>query len=154
MALMQIANVQELQKLGRKLAFMICRLNPFAILLKGELGAGKTTLVSAIISYLPGNELCEVASPSFNIYNIYPTTPKILHCDFYRCKSNIPEEILDNINSGAISSLIEWADFLPKHEYPENYLDISIKIKDNLRLLEIEIHKINYSINELLKIDC
>lgn len=152
MALIQIGNIHEWHNLGKNLAEMILRSNPFAILLKGELGAGKTTLVSSIVSFLPGNDLCEVASPSFNIYNIYPTTPQIIHCDLYRCQSSIPEEILDHIHGSSFFSIIEWADFLPENEYPEKYLDISIKIKDNARLLEINTNGIDYNLNELLKI--
>jgi len=67
------------------------------LLLSGALGAGKTTLVRGLVSALPGAELAEVSSPSFNIVNIYPTTPQVAHFDLYRVVGSAPEELLDSL---------------------------------------------------------
>jgi len=54
------------------------------VLLHGQLGAGKTTFIRELVQTLPGSENAEVSSPSFNILNLYPTTPPVGHFDLYR----------------------------------------------------------------------
>lgn len=59
---------------------------------KGEMGSGKTTLISAIINELGGGS--EASSPSFSIVNEYEIKDGIAyHFDFYRI--NNPHEALD-----------------------------------------------------------
>ena len=59
---------------------------------KGEMGSGKTTLISAIINELGGGS--EASSPSFSIVNEYEIKDGIAyHFDFYRI--NKPHEALD-----------------------------------------------------------
>ncbi len=55
------------------------------IALRGDLGAGKTTLARALIAALLGDEAAEVPSPTFSLSQIY-VTPRltIAHFDFYR----------------------------------------------------------------------
>ena len=94
------------------------------LLLKGNLGAGKTTFTQFLLKKLGSND--EVSSPTYAIVNEYHS-PKgnIFHFDLYRMK-NIDEvydigmeEYLDN----AFLCIIEWpeiyeeelADF-PHHE--------------------------------------
>jgi tRNA threonylcarbamoyladenosine biosynthesis protein TsaE len=76
------------------------------VLLEGELGAGKTTLVRGILAGLgwPG----EVRSPTFNLLQIYPTEPPVLHADLYRVKSWEGIGIEDYLESHLC--LIEWPD--------------------------------------------
>ena len=89
--------------------------------LKGDLGAGKTTLAQYIIKKLAGAEV-EVTSPTFNIVQLYDAPNfTIWHFDLYRVKSagELVEIGLDEaLNSGV--SLIEWPeiaqDFLPKEK--------------------------------------
>lgn len=79
------------------------------LLLKGNLGAGKTTFTQFLLKNLGSTD--EVNSPTYSIVNEY-TTPKgkIFHFDLYRLK-NIDEvydigieEYLDN----AQLCIIEW----------------------------------------------
>lgn len=59
---------------------------------EGEMGSGKTTLISAIINELGGGS--EASSPSFSIVNEYEINDGIAyHFDFYRI--NNPHEALD-----------------------------------------------------------
>jgi tRNA threonylcarbamoyladenosine biosynthesis protein TsaE len=57
------------------------------ILFKGEMGAGKTTLIKSVCAALgvQGN----VSSPTFSLVNEYatPAGEKIFHFDFYRIKT-------------------------------------------------------------------
>ena len=57
------------------------------ILLKGDLGAGKTTLVKAIVKQLGSNE--EVSSPTFGIVNeLNIANAKAFHLDLYRIENS------------------------------------------------------------------
>src|SRR5262245_32802356 len=58
------------------------------IALKGELGAGKTTLARALIAAMARDRDIEVVSPSFSLHQSYQT-PRltIAHFDFYRLTS-------------------------------------------------------------------
>jgi len=56
-------------------------------LLSGEPGAGKTTLVKALVAVLGGNP-DQVNSPTFSILNQYPISQgEVFHFDLYRVKS-------------------------------------------------------------------
>lgn len=56
-----------------------------AILLEGELGAGKTTLARAIIRSLSGGADIEVPSPTFTLVQTYETERMpVAHADLYR----------------------------------------------------------------------
>ena len=79
------------------------------ILLKGELGAGKTTLIKSILKNLGIEE--NITSPTFSIVNQYSTSNLLInHFDLYRVKSSKEldvigfEEYLDNEGI----SFIEW----------------------------------------------
>lgn len=94
------------------------------LLLKGNLGAGKTTLTKFLLKNLGSKD--EVSSPTYAIVNEYHTPKgKVFHFDLYRMK-NIGEvydigmdEYLDN----AQLCIIEWPEIyeeelqgLPHHE--------------------------------------
>lgn len=67
--------------LGRALAGLV-RVGDL-ILLSGPLGAGKTTLVRALVERL-GGDGTQVASPTFTLMNVYPSDPIVYHVDAYR----------------------------------------------------------------------
>jgi len=94
------------------------------LLLKGNLGAGKTTFTKFLLKNLASKD--EVSSPTYAIVNEYHTPKgKVFHFDLYRMK-NITEvydigmdEYLDN----AQLCIIEWPEIyeeelegLPHHE--------------------------------------
>ena len=120
-----VKSLADTERTGRLLAGLICRA-PFSILLKGDLGSGKTTLTRAIVSGLPGGDQAEVASPSFTICNFYPTTPPVLHCDLYRLGENarLPEEAEDRLDDGCIM-IAEWAEYLDRDFPLPDCLEIS-----------------------------
>ncbi|MDR2235675.1 MAG: tRNA (adenosine(37)-N6)-threonylcarbamoyltransferase complex ATPase subunit type 1 TsaE [Chryseobacterium sp.] len=97
------------------------------LLLKGNLGAGKTTFTQFLLKSLGSND--EVNSPTYSIVNEYNTPKgKIYHFDLYRLK-NIEEvydigieEYLDN----AFLCIIEWPEVYEEELYGLNYHTMSI----------------------------
>lgn len=99
---------------------------------KGELGAGKTTLIKALC-----NELKVVGitnSPSFAIVNEYPAADKkmIYHFDFYRIKkiSEIFDIGYEEYFFSGNYCFVEWPE-IAEQILPPGYVEISIGIKEN-----------------------
>jgi len=114
-------------RLGRALAGILvdpaCRA---VLLLRGGLGSGKTTLVRGLVEALPGGGDAEVASPSFNIVNVYPTRPETYHLDLYRIPHGDPavEEHLEVALLGDAIVAVEWAEYLSRAIAPVDRLAI------------------------------
>ncbi|KMQ60839.1 ATPase [Chryseobacterium sp. BLS98] len=97
------------------------------LLLKGNLGAGKTTFTQFLLKKLESND--EVTSPTYSIVNEYNTPKgKVYHFDLYRLK-NIEEvydigieEYLDN----AFLCIIEWPEVYEEELYGLKYHTMSI----------------------------
>jgi tRNA threonylcarbamoyladenosine biosynthesis protein TsaE len=81
------------------------------VLLKGELGAGKTTFVRGMAK--GSGSAAPVASPTFQLVRVYPGRLQLAHVDLYRLEKGDEfrelglEELLDQ---GAV--VIEWGDRL------------------------------------------
>jgi tRNA threonylcarbamoyladenosine biosynthesis protein TsaE len=97
------------------------------LLLKGNLGAGKTTFTQVLLKNLGSTD--EVSSPTYSIVNEYNTPKgKVFHFDLYRLK-NIDEvydigieEYLDN----AFLCIIEWPEVYEDELYGLKYHQMSI----------------------------
>jgi tRNA threonylcarbamoyladenosine biosynthesis protein TsaE len=85
------------------------------VLLKGDLGAGKTTFVRGLMRGV--GSPAHVASPTFQLVRVYPGRVQIAHVDLYRLEDGADladlglDELLDQ---GAV--VVEWGDRL---EAPE-----------------------------------
>ena len=110
------------------------------ILLRGELGSGKTTLARLLVEALPGGEKAEISSPSFTLCNMYPTAPPVLHCDLYRVGGAVPDELGETLDAGDMAVLVEWAEHLPVEQCPQDFLDIYLQACDGCRIVRIETH--------------
>lgn len=128
----------ETGKFGKIVAHLLPAFDYPSLLLTGPLGSGKTTLASRIVGNMPGGEDSEISSPSFTICNYYPTRPATLHCDLYRCKGNLPQDLVEAIENGGNFLVMEWADYLDKKDYPPYWLDISLNVVEDARLLEMK----------------
>ena len=106
----------------------------------GEMGAGKTTLISALVVQL--GTLDHISSPTFSIVNEYKTASgSIFHFDFYRLKNQT--EALDMGYEDYFFSgnycLVEWPEKI-SNLWPEHYIKVSIEtINENERILNVDI---------------
>src|SRR5579859_3317786 len=76
------------------------------ITLSGDLGAGKTTFVRALIRHLAGDAAVEVPSPSFTLMQAYEL-PRftLVHADLYRLSGpgELAELGFDDVPEGAVT---------------------------------------------------
>jgi tRNA threonylcarbamoyladenosine biosynthesis protein TsaE len=101
--------------IGRKLAELLTP--PRLLILRGDLGAGKTTLVKGIAAALGAAEPDEVTSPTFTLVHEYSGTlngkpVKLLHLDLYRLDA---ERQLDTLGIEEMRTpdaivLVEWGE--------------------------------------------
>ena len=122
--LLFLKDVEETELLGKYLAQALVSTEPVQTLLfKGTLGSGKTTLVRSLVQHLPGGDEAEVSSPSFNVYNLYPTIPETAHYDLYRLAGGSVDESFHELQEDEQALIIvEWAEHLPDHDYPNEWL--------------------------------
>lgn len=100
---------------GRKLVELLAP--PQLLLLMGELGTGKTTLVKGIAQALDAAEPDEVTSPTFTLIHEFEGTRdgkplKLYHLDVYRLESERQLETLglDDLLTPDALVLVEWGD--------------------------------------------
>ena len=109
------------------------------IVLLGELGAGKTTMVKGIVQGLGVTDRRAVKSPTFALVHRYEGRIPVYHFDAYRLEN--AQEMLDigsdEMIYGKGVSIIEWADRVPGC-LPEKYLMITLtSISKNERKIEL-----------------
>lgn len=82
---------------------------PLAILLMGEMGAGKTTFSKGLISGLGVASEEEVASPTFTLVHQYGN---VAHVDLYRIEPGRDFETLglDDVYGPKAVILVEWGE--------------------------------------------
>ncbi|MFP7657372.1 MULTISPECIES: tRNA (adenosine(37)-N6)-threonylcarbamoyltransferase complex ATPase subunit type 1 TsaE [Chryseobacterium] len=121
---LKINKIEDWQAVVEKI---IPQLQHPILLLKGNLGAGKTTFTQFLLKNLGSED--EVSSPTYSIVNEYSSPKgKIFHFDLYRLK-NIDEvydigieEYLDN----AYLCIIEWPEVYEEDLYGLEYHSMSI----------------------------
>jgi tRNA threonylcarbamoyladenosine biosynthesis protein TsaE len=121
------------------------------ILLEGDLGAGKTTLVQGIGKGLRIAE--SIVSPTFTLINEYTEGRlPLYHLDLYRLE---PQEVaalnLESYWEGAevVPGIVavEWAERLPYK--PDSYLSVSLTYGD-ADTRQVELISFNCAINEVI----
>ena len=102
-------------EVGRKLAKLLKP--PQLLILRGELGTGKTTLVKGIADALDAAEAEEVTSPTFTLVHEYYGTQngkpvKLFHLDVYRLEGERQLETLnlDELITDDALVLVEWGE--------------------------------------------
>lgn len=98
------------------------------VALSGDLGAGKTTFVRAMIEYLAGSTVVEVPSPTFTLVQSYDL-PRftLVHADLYRLASadELAELGLDDVANAVIA--MEWPDRAGS-ALPDDRIDITLAV--------------------------
>jgi tRNA threonylcarbamoyladenosine biosynthesis protein TsaE len=102
-------------EVGRKLASLLKP--PQFLLLIGELGTGKTTLVKGVAEALDAAEADEVTSPTFTLLHEYGgqrdgEPVKLYHIDVYRLESERQLDTLglDELMTPDALVLVDWGD--------------------------------------------
>jgi tRNA threonylcarbamoyladenosine biosynthesis protein TsaE len=108
------------------------------VLLVGDLGVGKTTLVRGIAKGLNIKDV--VQSPTFNIMKVYFKADRpLIHIDAYRLSDNNVDIGLDEyIGYESGITIIEWPMFI-QNLIPENAIKVTIeRVDENKRKIVIE----------------
>ncbi|HEY1262067.1 MAG TPA: tRNA (adenosine(37)-N6)-threonylcarbamoyltransferase complex ATPase subunit type 1 TsaE [Terriglobales bacterium] len=106
---------EETIALGRELASFLSP--PKLVVLRGELGAGKTTLVKGIAEAFRAASQADVTSPTFTLIHEYRgPAVNLYHIDLYRVDT--PRELdtlaLDDLRTDDSVLLIEWGEKFPR----------------------------------------
>ena len=108
-------NGADTVEVGRKLAGLLRP--PQLLILRGDLGTGKTTLVKGIAQALDAAEADEVTSPTFTLLHEYDGEQngkpvKLYHLDVYRLEGERQLETLglDELLTPDALVFVEWGD--------------------------------------------
>jgi tRNA threonylcarbamoyladenosine biosynthesis protein TsaE len=107
-------SAEETMLVGRELAAIL--MPPRMLILRGDLGAGKTTLVKGIAAGLGAAEESDVTSPTFTLVHEYSGGNAMLyHLDLYRLEKERELETLgiDEMQRADALVLIEWGEKFP-----------------------------------------
>ena len=127
----------ELDQLNKTSVELKKNINYNIVLISGEMGAGKTTLIKELLLHM--SFIDNVYSHTFSIINEYSTSKDeiIYHMDLYRIK-DIAE--LDNIGffeylESGRTCLIEWGEMI-EELIDSDYNKFTLTVEDNLRILK------------------
>ncbi len=124
--------------LGRSLAELLRP--PKLILLRGDLGAGKTTLVKGIAEGFRAASQEDVTSPTFTLIHEYRgPSASLFHIDLYRVDTARQLETLglDDLISENSVLLIEWGEKFPRFVH-ERDVEIALEqIGENDRRVRV-----------------
>jgi tRNA threonylcarbamoyladenosine biosynthesis protein TsaE len=131
-------SAEETVALGRTLVDLLTP--PKLVLLRGDLGAGKTTLVKGIAAAFDAASEDDVTSPTFTLIHEYRGPRAVLyHIDLYRIDTQreLDTLALDDLRSENSILLIEWGEKFPRF-VRERDLEISLDhTGESARLIRI-----------------
>lgn len=124
-------NRRTTHTIARQIAKRLQQNNGGVVLLHGNMGAGKTTLVGEIVRFLCPTALA--SSPTYTLINQY--TDEIYHADLYRLWENQPNDMQNVLESTGLLDLcvpgnyvfIEWPNGL---QLP-GAIEITINVKED-----------------------
>jgi tRNA threonylcarbamoyladenosine biosynthesis protein TsaE len=126
---------EETTRVGYELADRLQR--PSLVLLEGDLGSGKTTLVKGIVAGLGAAREEEVTSPSFTLVHEYGGEHKVYHADLYRVEGRRELATLglyDFLEQQA-TVIVEWGE-----KFPDEGVEAQVKV--HMELLEDDERRI------------
>ncbi len=127
-------SLNQLTKASKELKLNI---NQNVVLISGEMGVGKTTLIRELLSNK--GLVDNVSSPTFSIINEYliDNSEVIYHMDLYRIKDIAELEnigFFEYIESGR-TCLIEWGEMI-EELFDYEYNKFTLTKENNLRVLK------------------
>jgi tRNA threonylcarbamoyladenosine biosynthesis protein TsaE len=131
-------SAEETIAFGRALAAELAP--PLLILLRGDLGAGKTTLVKGIAEGFAASSADEVTSPTFTLVHEYRGRRATLyHIDLYRVDTERELETigLDDLMGPTSILLIEWGEKFPRFVRERNIEIVMERVGENDRRIQI-----------------
>jgi len=131
-------SAEETTALGRTLTELLAP--PRLVLLRGDLGAGKTTLVKGIAAGFQAASEEDVTSPTFTLVHEYRgPQANLYHIDLYRVDT--PRQLetlgLDDLLADNSILLIEWGEKFPRF-LRERDVEITLeRVGENDRKIQI-----------------
>jgi tRNA threonylcarbamoyladenosine biosynthesis protein TsaE len=135
---MRTETAEETRELGRSLADLLRPRD--TVVLTGDLGAGKTTLVQGIARGLGVED--HVASPTFTLVREYSGRLDVAHVDVYRLErvQDVLDLGLDEVGGPDRVLLVEWGDAIAEL-LPSDLLEVELTApdpQDDARSIRIE----------------
>jgi tRNA threonylcarbamoyladenosine biosynthesis protein TsaE len=131
-------SADETIALGRSLVELLAP--PKLVLLRGDLGAGKTTLVKGIASGFHAASEEDVTSPTFTLIHEYRApTVNLFHLDLYRIDTARQLETLgiDDLISANSVLLVEWGEKFARFERERDVEIVLERLGENDREIRI-----------------
>jgi tRNA threonylcarbamoyladenosine biosynthesis protein TsaE len=136
---------EETRAVGEALAALLRPRD--AVILTGELGAGKTTLVQGVARGLdiPG----QVTSPTFTLIREYRGRLDVAHVDVYRLEriQDVVDLGLEELGDGEAVLLVEWGDAV-EEALPADHLVVELTGGDGEDARRIAVAPAGMSWNE------
>lgn len=121
----EVTSVDAMKQFGQKIGQLLT--GGEVIELRGDIGAGKTTLTKGIAAGFGVDE--DVQSPTFTISRVYDARDdlRLSHYDFYRLRDAgiMTSELEESISDSQTVTIIEWAEIV-RGVLPPDTLTISI----------------------------
>jgi tRNA threonylcarbamoyladenosine biosynthesis protein TsaE len=133
---------EETIALGRTLAGMLTP--PKLVVLRGDLGAGKTTLVKGIAEAFQSASADDVTSPTFTLIHEYRGPEATLyHIDLYRVDTPRQLETLgiDDLITDNSILLIEWGEKFARFERERDVEIAMERVSENERQVRISTRR-------------
>jgi tRNA threonylcarbamoyladenosine biosynthesis protein TsaE len=133
-------SAEETIALGQELASLLGP--PKLVVLRGDLGAGKTTLVKGIAQAFDAAQEADVTSPTFTlIHEYHGPAATLYHIDLYRVDT--PRELetlgLDDLMTDRSLLLIEWGEKFARFERECDVEIVLDRIADNQRRVKVSV---------------
>jgi tRNA threonylcarbamoyladenosine biosynthesis protein TsaE len=130
---------EETIALGRELASILSP--PKLVVLTGDLGAGKTTLVKGIAQEFEAAKEEDVTSPTFTLIHEYRgPSATLYHIDLYRIETlrELDTLALDDLMTDSSILLIEWGEKFERFEHARDVRIVLQRVTDQERRISVE----------------
>jgi tRNA threonylcarbamoyladenosine biosynthesis protein TsaE len=131
-------SAEETISLGRRFATILTP--PKLVVLRGDLGAGKTTLVKGIAEGFHAASQEDVTSPTFTLIHEYRGAgASLYHIDLYRVETARELETLglDDLFAENSILLVEWGDKFPRFERERDVEIFLQRVGENERRVQL-----------------